>query len=106
MLYSELEAYFIERFGELLNKKTPDSYRVRYHNSLSILQEFHELIEGWQKRRIQSYETVSLCAKECIALLEADQCLAFNSYDKGLFIKDIEDYISKLPDSKEKRECI
>ena len=47
MLYSELEAYFIERFGELLNKKTPDSYRVRYHNSLSILQEFHELIEGW-----------------------------------------------------------
>ena len=40
MLYSELEAYFIERFGELLNKKTPDSYRVRYHNPFPFFKSF------------------------------------------------------------------
>lgn len=49
MQYSKLEQYFKSRFEELLNKRTPDSYRVRHHNVLSILEELCELIEGWQK---------------------------------------------------------
>ena len=61
MQYSKLEQYFKSRFEELLNKRTPDSYRVRHHNVLSILEELCELIEGWQKRRIQSPETVIYC---------------------------------------------
>ena len=69
MQYSKLEQYFKSRFEELLNKRTPDSYRVRHHNVLSILEELCELIEGWQKRRIQSPETVVYCVEECVKLI-------------------------------------
>lgn len=106
MKYSELELYFKTRFEELLNKRTPDSYRVRNHNVLSILEEFSELIEGWQKRRIQNYETVVLCAEECSKLIDDDLWVDYSFYDKNLFIADIEEYIKVLPDSKDKRESI
>lgn len=106
MLYSELDIYFKLRFRELLDKRTPDSYRVRNHNALSILTELCELIDGWQKRRIQMYETVGLCVDECISLLKKDFCLDFSFYAKDLFILDLEQYRLLLPESKDKREAI
>lgn len=106
MLYSELDSYFKLRFKELIDKRTPDSYRVRNHNALSILSELCELIEGWQKRRIQMYETVSLCIEECISLLEKDLCLNFSFYNKDLFIANLKEYDKALPESKDKRESI
>lgn len=106
MLYSELDSYFKLRFIELIDKRTPDSYRVRNHNALSILSELCELIEGWQKRRIQMYETVSLCIDECISLLEKDLCLNYSFYSKDLFIANLKEYNKALPESKDKRETI
>ena len=106
MLYSELEQYFKFRFKELLNKRTPDSYRARNHNVLSILGELCELIEGWQKRRIQSPETVVLCAEECKKLINDDAWIDYSFYDKKLLLSDIEEYIKIVPDSKDKRESI
>ena len=106
MQYSELDKYFKFRFEELLNKSTPDSYRVRNHNVLSILEELCELIEGWQKRRIQSPETVVLCAEECKKLINDDAWIDYSFYDKRLLISNIEEYIKIVPDSKDKRESI
>lgn len=106
MQYSELDKYFKFRFEELLNKSTPDSYRVRNHNVLSILEELCELIEGWQKRRIQSPETVVPCAEECKKLINDDAWIDYSFYDKRLLISNIEEYIKIVPDSKDKRESI
>lgn len=104
MLYSELEDYFNSRFEELLNRNTPESYRVKTHNVLSIMLELTELIEGWQQYRIQSPETVEICALECKHLMEQDEWVDYSFYDKHLFLNDIEDYVSQLSQSKENRE--
>lgn len=106
MLYNELDTYFRIRFEELFNKCTPDSYRVRNHNVLSVLDELCELIEGWQKHRIQTPETVVLCAQECVELIEEDQWIDYSFYDKKLFVDDIGEYIKILPENKDKRENI
>ena len=81
MQYRELDKYFKLRFEELLNKRTPDSYRVRNHNVLSILEELCELIEGWQKRRIQNPETLVHCAEECKKLIDDDIWIDYSLYD-------------------------
>lgn len=106
MEYSELSLYFKSRFEELLNKKTPDSYRVKSHNVLSIFEELCDLIEGWNKRRIQSPDTVILCAEECIKLIEDDSWIDYSFYDKELLKEDIKNYYKVVPESKEKRENI
>lgn len=106
MLYSELELYFKLRFEELLNKRTPDSYRVRNHNVLSIMEELCELIEGWQKRRVQNYETLVFCAEECIKLIKDDVWIDYSFYDKNLLISNICEYIKIVPENKDKREGI
>lgn len=106
MQYRELDKYFKLRFEELLNKRTPDSYRVRNHNVLSILEELCELIEGWQKRRIQNPETLVHCAEECKKLIDDDIWIDYSFYDKKLLISDIEGYIKIVPDSNERRESI
>lgn len=106
MQYSKLEQYFKSRFEELLNKRTPDSYRVRHHNVLSILEELCELIEGWQKRRIQSPETVVYCVEECVKLIKEDTWIDYSFYDKKLLLDDMDKYIIIIPESKDKRESI
>lgn len=103
MEYKELDTYFKLRFEELLNKRTPDSYRVRHHNVLSILSELCELIDGWREHRILSPETVVLCGKECIKLLEKDLWLDFSFYDKDMLIEDIKKYIDLIPKNKDNR---
>lgn len=106
MLYNELDSYLKTRFEELLNKRTPDSYRVKSHNVLSILDEMCELIEGWQKHRIQNPETVVLCAEECKKLIGDDEWIEYSFYAKDLLVADIEEYIKIVPDSKDRRESI
>lgn len=106
MQYCELDKFFRTRFEELLYKRTPDSYRVRNHNVLSILEELCELIEGWLKRKIQNSETVVLCAEECKKLIEDDDWIDYSFYDKKLLVTDIDKYIKVVPDSKDKRESI
>lgn len=106
MQYSKLEQYFKSRFEELLNKRTPDSCRVRHHNVLSILKELCELIEGWQKRRIQSPETVIYCVEECVKLIKEDAWIDYSFYDKKLLLDDMDKYIIIIPESKDKRESI
>ena len=106
MQYCELDKFFRSRFEELLNKRTPDSYRVRNHNVLSILEELCELIEGWLKRRILTPETVVLCAEECKKLVEDDDWIDYSFYNKKLLVDDISEYIKVVPGSKEKRESI
>ncbi len=104
MQYTELNSYFVNRLEELLNKRTPDSYRVKIHNVLSCLEELCELVEGWQRHRIQMAETVILCAEECKSLIQDDEWIDYSFYDRQLFIKDIEEYIKVLPNSKDKRD--
>lgn len=106
MQYCELDKFFRTRFEELLNKRTPDSYRVRNHNVLSILEELCELIEGWLKRKIQNQDTVVLCAEECKKLIEDDDWIDYSFYNKRLLVNDISEYIKVVPDSKDKRESI
>lgn len=105
MQYIELNQYFNSRFEELLNKRTPDSYRVKSHNVLSIFEELCDLIEGWNKRRIQSPETVILCAEECIKLMEDDSWIDYSFYDKALLKDEITGYKAIL-ENKEKRNNI
>lgn len=106
MLYSELNLYFKSRFEELLNKHTPDSYRVRTHNVLSIMEELCELIEGWMKRKIQTSETVELCAEECKSLINEDEWIDYSFFDKQLLLNKIDSFIKEVPQSKDRRESI
>ncbi len=89
---NELQKYFKERVLELLHYETIDTYRVRSHNSYTLLVELKELITGWIKNNIKLFETIALCIEEVLDAIKKDTCLDFAFYNKESFISDIGDY--------------
>lgn len=74
------QVFLRERLIELFHKDTIDSYRVRIHNTNSLLKELKQLLIGWDQKRVQRFETVKLCAEElCISLKQDDY------YDTSIF---------------------
>lgn len=108
MIKSDLKIYFAERFVELLDMGTPDSYRVRNNNVISLLEELSELISGWSNNQIKQFETVQLCIDETVSSLCKDRCFDDSSYDRELFICDLKDYAStaKTKETKDDKVTI
>lgn len=107
MVRNELQKYFKERLLELLHYETIDTYRVRSHNSYTLLVELKDLITGWTKNNIKLFETITLCIEEVIDAIKKDTCLDFSFYNKESFISDIEEYSkTKGEKSSESRKIL
>lgn len=104
MQYAELIPYFKDRFTELFHKDSLDSYRVRYHNTLSIFKELKDLIEGWQNKNIKRAETLQYCIKEVISIINQDLVFDFSICSKSRFIDILEQFSRELNDANTKKD--
>lgn len=96
-----IQDFFLRRMTEMMHKDTLDSYRVRANNALSILEELKDVLTGWKNGNVKRFSTVDYCLKECISLIDTDECLQYGSYSKELLKQDLDDY-SKTQSKKEK----
>ena len=94
MTYADLLPLFKERLIELLDNTTLDTYRVRYHNVRTILNELKGLIEGWKKNSIKRYETIESCIKETVGLINNDTAIEYGYpiKNKDQVIQILEEY--------------
>lgn len=104
MQYAELIPYFKDRFTELFHKDSLDSYRVRYHNTLSIFKELKGLIEGWQNKNIKRAETLQYCINEVISIINQDLVFDFSICSKSRFIDILEQFSRELNDANTKKD--
>lgn len=102
----DFQNYFKERLLELLDYETIDSYRVRSHNSYTLLVELKDLILGWMQKNIKLFDTVAMCIEEVLDAVKKDTCLDFSFYDKECFIQDLEDYHKNGEKSSESRKLL
>lgn len=92
MKKSDLKGFVRERLIELLHKETVDSYRVRNHYSISLMEELDNLLDEWKSNKIKQFETIDACISETLRTLEEDSCFNFSSYSLNLFKDDIESF--------------
>lgn len=104
MQYTDLITYFKDRFTELFHKDSLDSYRVRYHNTLSILKELRGLIEGWQNKNIKRAETLQYCINEVIGIIKQDIVFDFSICSKTRFVDILHQFSSELNDTNPKKD--
>ncbi|MDE6480931.1 MAG: hypothetical protein K2L45_11770 [Muribaculaceae bacterium] len=104
MQYTELITYFKDRFTELFHKDSLDSYRVRYHNTLSILKELRNLIEGWQDKNIKRAETLLYCITEVIGIIDQDDVFDFSICSKSRFADILNEFSKELKDINSKKD--
>lgn len=104
MQYSELITYFKDRLTELFHKDSLDSYRVRHHNTLSILIELRSLIYGWQNKNIKRAETVQYCINEVKSLVKEDEVFDFSICNKNKFAEILNQFYNDLNDENSKKE--
>jgi len=90
MQHTIKHTFLLERLIELFHKDTLDSYRVRIHNTNSLLKELKTLIIGFNQNRVQRFETVKLCAEELKSSIQSDEFLDMDNYSKELFIEDVD----------------
>ncbi|MCH5236037.1 MAG: hypothetical protein J1E16_12155 [Muribaculaceae bacterium] len=98
MNHTELIPFFKERLLELLNRESLDSYRVRYHNSMSILNELKELIEGWCSNTIKHAQTLEYCIDETLNLIDPtkDKIIDFSACSFQRFKTYLTDYKNNI----------
>lgn len=98
MNHTELIPFFKERLLELLNRESLDSYRVRYHNSMSILNELKELIEGWCNNTIKHAQTLEYCIDETLNLIDPtkDKIIDFSACSFQRFKTYLTDYKNNI----------
>lgn len=99
--------YFKQRMVELFDDNTLDSYSVRTCNTLSMLYELKEMMEGWVACNVKRGDTVAKCIEECIKLMESDKWLDFSFYDKEKTKVQLEEFRKKvivIKDSRDKKE--
>ena len=104
MQYSELIPYFKYRLTELFHKDSLDSYRVRHHNTLYILQELKYLILGWQNKNIKRAETVQYTINEVKALIKEDSVFDFSICSKERFKDILNQFYNELNEANSKKE--
>lgn len=104
MQYSELIPFFKDRLTELFHKDSLDSYRVRHHNTLSILKELRSLIEGWQNKNIKRAETVQYCVDEVISIVNQDDVFDFSICSKKRFIEILKQFSNELKEANSKKD--
>lgn len=89
MTQKDLKFYFVERFQELLNRNSIDSYRVRCNNAFSLMCELKGVIDNWLKGYVKQFETVCLCIEETLSAMKEDDILDYSFYDKQLMMDDL-----------------
>lgn len=104
MQYSELIPYFKDRLTELFHKDSLDSYRVRHHNTLSILKELRALVEEWQNKNIKRPETVQYCIEEVVGIISQDDVFDFSICSKTRFIEILKQFSNELKDVNSKKD--
>lgn len=104
MQYSELIPFFKDRMVELFHKDSLDSYRVRYHNTLSILKELRALIEGWQNKNIKRAETLQYCIEEVIETINQDIVFDFSICSKSRFVEILHQFANEIKDANTKKD--
>lgn len=92
----DLRQFFKLRLKEAYHKDTLDSYRVRNHNALTLLDELQRVIQGRLNNRVKRNETVVYCIEETIDILKTDECIDFSFFDKEQFITDLGEYKNEL----------
>lgn len=84
------EKFFIEKSIELLYRGSIDSYRIKLHNPITILNELKYCLKGFDKNRIKHFAAIKGDRKfgksltdEVITLLELEPSyLSFNGISK------------------------
>lgn len=104
MEYKEFIPFFKDRLTELFHKDSLDSYRVRYHNTLSVLKELRNLIEGWQNKNIKRAETLQYCITEVIGTVNQDTVFDFSICSKTRFIEILRQFSNELNDINSKKD--
>ncbi len=97
--------FFKDRFCELLKYNTLDSYRVRYHNVNTCLKELKQLVVGWQNFTIKRAETLQLCIRETISLIQNDEVLLYPSVSKDSLVKILKELDAKLKSGAENKRA-
>jgi len=80
MQHANKQVFLIDRLLELFHKDTLDSYRVRIHNTNSLLKELKNLITGYEQNRVKRFEMMKLCAEELKSSLKNDDFLDKTAY--------------------------
>lgn len=89
MIQKDLKYFFVERFQELLNRNSIDSYRVRCNNVFSLVKELRSVIDNWLRGYVKQFDTVILCIEETLESVKNDNILDYSFYDKQLLIDDL-----------------
>ena len=99
--------FFKQRMVELYDRNTLDTYAVRTCNTMSILCELKEMLNGWIVGNVKRGETVGLCVDECVMMIDKDEWMNFSFYDKGKLKSDLETYsksVKQVKDCKDKKD--
>jgi hypothetical protein len=80
------ERFFIERSMELLFGNTIDSYRMRLHNSYTILEELAEVIDQFRKNQLRHEYYVKHVAEEARRSLTDDSVIKWRSISDKYFL--------------------
>jgi len=76
------QRFFVQRFLELLHRKTIDSHRLRVLNPLSSIEETLHVYEGLKSGTVKNEDTLLASVKECADLLKKDDVLIYDSIEK------------------------
>ncbi len=89
MTQKDLKYFFVERFQELLNRNSIDSYRVRCNNVFSLMKELRSVIDNWLRGYVKQFDTVVLCIEETLESVKNEDIIDYSFYDKQLLIDDL-----------------
>lgn len=88
---SRAERYFIERSFEMLDGTTIDLYRIRLHNSISLLSELAEVTFKYKYRQLKHHHYIDNVAQEVQKSLFKDEILNWGLYSKEYFCSLLRD---------------
>jgi len=77
---SIVQRFFIEKSIELLHQYTIDLYRLRLHNSLTILEELADVADKLRKNQLKNEIYVKDVLQEAFYLLKEDKLLEWRAY--------------------------
>ena len=89
MRQKDLKYFFVERFQELLNRNSIDSYRVRCNNVFILMKELRNVIDNWLRGYVKQFDTVCLCIEETLEAVKNDDILDYAFYNKELLMDDL-----------------
>ena len=99
--------YFKQRMVELFDRNTLDTYAVRTCNTMSMLFEAKEILNGWLVGNVKRGETVGLCIDELIKLISYDKWINYSVYEKDKLKTHLEAYVKcvkQIKETKDKKE--